>query len=153
MKGSAEVIETLRFGIMAERHLNLQYRADGRLVKFIGAKKTAKKLKSFGDDCHSYLKCLEDRCLFLGWKIVGPIADITETDSLTESFKNELALEMAIVGPYEKAIQIAMQAFDDATRNLFEHLIKWHQQAIAWLECQLRLIEAITEPEYIAEKL
>jgi len=60
---------------------------------------------------------------------------------------------MAILTPYEASVKIATTALDDTTRNLFEHLLKWHQKHVAWLEIQLRLIANLGEKEYIAEKL
>ena len=59
---------------------------------------------------------------------------------------------MGIVQPYEQSVQIAMKVLDDTTRNLFEHLLKWHEQHVAWLEGQQRLMASMGgEAEYIQE--
>lgn len=153
MVGSPEVLATLQFAIGAEAHLNAQYRLDWRSVKFMGAKKTAKKLKEFGGDVHDWVKKVTDRLLFLEGTPEYTMLKVAEGETLTQTLQNELALEMAIVKPYEEAVQIAMKAFDDTTRNLYEHLLKWHEAHVAWLETQLNLIEMMGEPEYVAEKL
>lgn len=157
MQGSPDVIRTLQAAAAAEAHLNLQYRLDWRAVAFTGGKKVAKVLKGFGHDAHLWLRKATDRILFLDGDPTYEIPVIRQGAGLTETLRNELALEMAIIKPYEEAVQVAMTALDDATRNLFEHLLKWHQRHVAWLEQQLALIEGFEqdsgEMRYLAEKL
>jgi bacterioferritin len=153
MQGNPEVIAALEAAAAREAQLNLQYRQDWRSIKFMGAKKTARKLKRFGSDAHDWLKELTDRVLFLGGRPSYSIPAIAEQPNFTEVLKNELALEMAIIAPYEQNVQLAMRALDDTTRNLFEHLLKWHEEHVGWLEQQLRLIDELGAEEYIAEKL
>ena len=164
MQGDPKVIEVLRFAIAQEAHLNAQYRSDWRVLKFAGLKKLANVAHGFGDDAHRWLKKVQDRVLLLEGDIgytPGPVIEVKSANSPVVSlFKAELALEMGIVKPYEQAIQTCMTALDDTSRNLFEHLLKWHQEGekkqighVLWLEQQLRLIAAIGESEYIAEQL
>jgi bacterioferritin len=157
MQGSPDVIRTLQAAMAAEGHLNLQYRFDWRAVRFMGGKKIAKVLKRYGHDTHCFLRKVTDRLLFLDGDVGYELAAVQKFGTLTEVLKTELALELAIVKPYEEAVQIAMKALDDTTRNLFEHLLKWHEQHVAWLEQQLALIEGFQEntgeARYLAEKL
>ena len=157
MTGNSEVVKALQAAAAAEARLNLQYRLDSRSLKFMGVKKVAKKAKKFGDDAHSFLKQVTDRVLFLGGNPSYIAAVVTEAPTFTAVIENELALELGIVQPYEQAVQLAAKALDDTTRNLFEHLLKWHQKHIAWLERQVRLMAGFAqdtgESRYIAEKL
>lgn len=153
MKGNLDVIKALQAAAAQEAHLNLQSRLDARSLKFMGVKKLACKVKKIGDNSHCYLKKVTDRILFLGGDPSYEIAEVAEQKSVTDLLKNTLALEMAIVEPYEQNIQTAMKALDDTTRNLFEHLLKWHEAEVGWIEQQLRLIDGLGEAEYMAEKL
>lgn len=154
MNGNAKVIAALQAALALEAHLNIQYRHDWRVIKFQGVKKVASGVKDLGCAAHRFMKKVADRILYLGGGTSYTVGAITDQQTLTEILQNELSLEMAIVAPYEQAVQTSMQALDDTTRNLFEHLLKWHQQNIAWLEQQIRLIETLGgEAEYIAEKL
>jgi bacterioferritin len=153
MKGSPEVLKALQTGADAEATLNLTYRLDRRSLKFMGLKKLEGKMEAYGDDGHKFLKLVTDRILFLGGSPSYTLAKITEQATVTALLKNNLALENAIIAPYEQAVQVAMKALDDTSRNLFEHLLKWHEDHVAWLEIQLRLIDGMGEAEYIAEKL
>jgi len=154
MTGNPAVIQTLQAALVAEAHLNIQYRHDWRIVKFMGVKKVAHKLHGMGSDAHCWMKKVADRVLFLGGDSSYTVGAITDQPNLTAIFSNELALEMAIVQPYELAVHAAVKALDDTSRNLFEHLLKWHEHHVGWLEQQLRLIQMLgSEAEYIAEKL
>ena len=151
--GDPAVITVLQAALMAEAQLNLQYRMDWRSLKFLGVKKTAKKFKCLGKDAHSWMKNFTDRILFLGAKPVYQIPEISEETTVTEIFQASLTLEMACIAPQEQAVQVAMKAFDDTTRNLFEHSLKAKEKRIAWLQQQLNLVKGLTEPVYVAEKL
>jgi bacterioferritin len=157
MKGKPEVLKALQAAIASEAHLNAQYRTDWREVKFMGLKGIQGKIRKFGCDAHGWLKRVQDRVLFLGGSTAYDAAPVTEAESLTELLENELTLEMAIVTPYEQAIGTCTKALDDASRNLFEHLLKWHQKHVGWLERQLSLISGLAvgtgEARYISEKL
>lgn len=122
-------------------------------MKFMGAKKVAKKLNKFADEAHRFYGALTKRILFLEGNPSSEIAATVEPQSLTAVLQIELSLQMTSIRAYEQAIQIAMKALDDATRNLFEHLIKWKEDIVGWLETQLSLIKRLGEPEYLAEKL
>lgn len=153
MIGNPQVLAALQQAAAREAHLNLQYRQDWRSVKFMGARKVAKQLDAFGHDAHRFLKKLTDRILFLEGKPGYSIPAVTEQANFTDLLKNELALEIAIVQPYEDAVALATEARDDTTRNLFEHLLKWHEEHVGWLEQQINLVAQMGVNEYIAEKL
>ena len=159
MVGNPQVIQALKDALSAERQLNMQYRQDWLSVKNLGANRTAKVLKGFGHDTHCFMKKLTNRILFLGGNPSGPIGPVSEADSLMLTFKAELALEMAIIQPYERSVQTCMNALDDASRNLFEHLLKYHQTGggpvkhghVLWLEQQIDLLGKTSEGDYILE--
>src|SRR5208337_1943895 len=75
-----------------------------------------------------FLGMVEDRVLFLEGSVAYAPAPVLDSASVTAMLQRELGLEMGIVEPYERAVGIAQQALDDTTRNLFEHLLKWHQE-------------------------
>ncbi len=158
MKGSPAVIATLQAALPLEAHLNLQYRMDTRLLKYMGAKKIAGKIADFAGDEHCFLKKLTKQLLFIGDDQKGvanySIQEIAEPATVTDMFTSALALEMAVCTHYEESIPVAVTERSDEDRNLMEHLVKWHHDHVRWLEKQLRLIEGLGgESEYLAEKL
>jgi bacterioferritin len=153
MEGNDKVIAALQAGLAKEAHLNLQCRLNQRTLAYLGLGTLAKKIKAHGDYAHEYMKQVTKRILFLEGNPSYQIAPIVEQASVTELLKNLLALNLAIVAPYEDAVAVATAAKDDTTRNLFEHLLKWHQEDICWLEKQVRLIGTLGEATYISTKV
>ena len=156
MQGNPQVIANFRQALPLEAQLNIQYRMDLQLIKFLGAKKLAGKFHKFGDDAHDWMKAVTKQILFLtgdrateGYQM-GPIV---EPPTLTALFEDSLSREARICDLYETFIPVAMNALDDQSRNLWEHLIKWHRTHQLWLEQQLAIITALNEREYLAEKL
>lgn len=154
MNGNPDVLRALQAALALEAQLNLKYRLDWRVLKFNGLKKLVGTFDKFGDDAHCWMKAVTDRILFLGGDPSYAVAGaMTQSPNLTGMVQADLALELAIVEPYERAVQIAMQALDDTSRNLFEHLLKWHEKHVGRLEQILRLIDGLGEEEFIAEQL
>lgn len=153
MTGDPKVLSVLQAALSSEAHVNMQCRLDQHSLKFMGAKKTAKKIHKLGDAAHKHQKCVTTRLLLLGGSPVISMPDVKEQETLTSLLTNQLALEVAAMAPYEQAVEICRAAMDDGSRNLFEHLIKWKQKWIGWLEIQLNLIKGLGESEYLAEKL
>ena len=153
MTGNPDVIKALQFALTSEAHLNLQCRLDARSLKFMGVKKVARRIYDLGDSAHCYMKYVTDRLLFLGGDAGYQIAKVSEQATLSALLENQLALENAIIQPFEEAVQTCMKALDDASRNLFEHLLKWQEKDMLWISRQLELIKGMGEQEYIAEKL
>lgn len=154
MKGAPEVVTLLNEAVSLEATLNEQCRLDARSIRYLGLNGLRKKYEKFGCDVSDWRRDLIDRIYMLDgtpdYKVDSPV----ERSSITELFTATHDFEVKICGIYEKDIQIAMRAFDDNTRNMFEHFIKWHQNwHIAWFEKQLRLIGAIGEAGYIAARL
>ena len=159
MTGSPEVIAGLAAALPGEAHLNLQYRLYTRLLKFMGVKKTAAKMSEYAGDAHGFLKSITKQLLFLSGEnpsavaySVGTVAE-PNPPTVTQLFTEALAAEMAICSGYEALIPMATAARDDETRNLAEHLVKFHHHHVRWIEKQIRLITAIGEADYITDKL
>lgn len=157
MTGNPAVIKSLQTALALEAHLNIQYRHDARVVSFMGVKKTVGKLSKLGNKAHEFMKLLANRILVLGGDTnytVGDIVDPQGQPALTAIFRNELKLEMALVVTGRTAIQTAVGVGDEATAEKLRHIEERHEDAVAWLEKQLRLIAALGgEAEYIAEKI
>jgi bacterioferritin (cytochrome b1) len=156
MQGNPKVIDGFMKALTFESQLNMQYRFDWHQLKFLGAKKTAKHFKKFGDDAHDWMKAVTNQLLFLsGTKALGSydVGKVVEADGLTAVFADALRREVMICDAYERNIPIAMEALDDMSRNLWEHLIKWHRGHQLWLERELNLITVLTETGYLQEKL
>jgi bacterioferritin len=153
MQGNPSVIATLQVALKSATQLHVQYRADRSVLQFMGIKRVAKHIGKFGDDTHEWMAEFKKRLLLLGGTIDTVIGPIVQRNTIGDIFTAELAAEMAFKDPSEDAVQVAVNARDDTTRNLFEHLLKDSEERIGWLEQQIRLLTSIGEPEYISAKI
>ena len=157
MKGSPEVVKVLQAALAAESHLNLQYRLDRESLKHAGIKRAGAKVKKFAHEAHGFRSAVNKQLLFLAGDQAGAatysVAPVIEQATVAALFDNELKLNMTICATYEQNIQVAVQALDDETRNLFEHLIKWHHDHVRWIEQQIRLIGSLGEGSYITTQV
>jgi bacterioferritin len=153
MKGDPKVIAGLQAALAQEATLQLQYQADARQLKSMGLDGLASKVCGFGTDSKCFLKKLMRRLLLFRSPIGYSPDAVVDRSDITELLSGELALEMAIVNPYEQQIQVAQKAFDDTTRNLYEHLLKWHQEHVEWIEKQQAQLDKVGETDYFSEKM
>ena len=153
MKGNKDVIAGLQAALALEATIQLQYQADARMLKAMGLKSLASKAAEYSTDSAAFLQKLMKR-LLLFRESIGYLSEAVEdrTD-VTELLAGELDLEMAIVDPYEQNVQVAQKAYDDTTRNLYEHLLKWHQEHVKWIEREQALLETLGSSDYIASRI
>jgi len=154
MQGNTNVIQALRAALPLEAQINLQYRMNARLLKFQGVKKASCRFMGFADEAHDFLEAITDQLLFLSDEAgdataAYQMAAVTNPLTVTEMLEEALALEMAVSTHYETSIPVCVASYDDETRNLFEHLIKWHHGIVRWLEKKLRNIATYGEEEVI----
>ena len=122
-------------------------------LKNMGLKKVAKMLDHCGDNCSGYLEKIISRLLFFETAPSYDGGKASERGGLTEILQGCLAGCTSIVAQYQQFCKQAWDVLDDGTRNLYEHLIKWHEDDIDKLERELSLIQELTEKEYIAARI
>jgi bacterioferritin len=54
---------------------------------------------------------------------------------------------------YNASIRIAREADDNASRELFERLLKDEEMHVDWLEAQLHLIQEIGYERYLSQQI
>ena len=52
-----------------------------------------------------------------------------------------------------KAIALAVDVADNATRDLLEDMLKSEEDHVDWLEAQLELIKQVGEQNYLAQQI
>jgi bacterioferritin len=65
----------------------------------------------------------------------------------------DLKLEHNAVGMYNKSIQVARDAGDDQSRELFSKLLKDEEEHVDWLEAQMHQIGEIGYERYLSNQL
>ena len=68
-------------------------------------------------------------------------------------FKRALKLEIEAVAMYNRAIQIARDEGDNASRELFERLLKDEEAHVDWLEAQMHQIGELGYERYLSQQI
>jgi bacterioferritin len=64
----------------------------------------------------------------------------------------DLKLEVNAVGMYNKAVKVARDNADDASRELFARLLKDEEEHVDWLEAQLHQIKEMGYERYLSNQ-
>jgi len=67
--------------------------------------------------------------------------------------ESDLALEVAAVGMYNEAVQIAAENKDNGSRDLFVSLLKDEEDHTDWLEAQLHQIAELGYERYLTTQI
>ncbi len=153
MKGNPDVIDALQKMLALEARGNIQYRHDWRRIKHMGVKGSARDIKSLGTRLHRFMKLLADRLLDFGADTEYTVGDIVDQNTLTDTFKAEMAFEAELASTGQAAITLAVSKSDETTAEKLRHITERHEDDVVWLGEQLTLIAALGEPLYISEHL
>ena len=154
MKGNPKVIdalnETLReeltainqYFLHAEMCENWHYDRLGNLIK----------KQSIGEMKHA--EELIERILFLdGTPNLTKPMTLTVGTNVKEQIESDLKLEIEAVAMYNRAIETARQESDNASRDLFERLLKDEEEHVDFLEAQVHQMKEIGYERYLSQQI
>ena len=72
---------------------------------------------------------------------------------MNQQFENDLGLEQAALTVLKPGIKTCLDAKDDATRELLEHLVVDEERHIDWLETQLYQIQEVGYENYLTQQI
>ena len=154
MKGNPKVIEALNEALHEELTAILQYFLHSemcenwhydRLGEFI-------KKQSIGEMKHA--EALVERILFLdGSPNLTRKIELTVGKNVKEQIESDLKLETDAVGMYNRAIETARQGSDNASRELFERLLKDEEEHVDFLEAQVHQMKELGYERYLSQQI
>src|SRR5882757_7382067 len=101
-----------------------------------------------------HAETLIERILF-----IDATPNMTELMKLTvgkngkEQLASGLALELQAVAMYNRAVEVSREAGDNASRELFERLLKDEEEHVDWLEAQLHQIKELGYERYLTQQM
>jgi bacterioferritin len=97
---------------------------------------------------------LIERILFLeGVPNVAAYDRISVGATVKQQFENDLALEQAALAVLKPGIKTCLEAHDDATRELLEHIVVDEECHVDWLETQFHQIGEVGLENYLAQQI
>jgi bacterioferritin len=78
---------------------------------------------------------------------------LTVGKNVKEQIESDLRLEIGAVGMYNRAVQISRDEGDNASRELFERLLKDEEEHVDWLEAQVHQIGEMGYERYLSQQI
>lgn len=154
MKGNPKVIDTLNEALHEELTAINQYFLHAEMCKnwhYAHLGSLIKK-QSIGEMKHA--EELIERILFLdGTPNLSKAIDLTIGKNVKEQIESDLKLEVDAVAMYNRAIEIARQEADNASRELFERLLKDEEEHVDWLEAQVHQMKELGYERYLSQQI
>jgi len=101
-----------------------------------------------------HAEALIERILFLdGSPSLTELLRLSVGSNVKEQLESDLKLEIDAVGMYNKSIKVARDEGDNASRELFERLLKDEESHVDWLEAQLHQIKEIGYERYLSQQI
>ena len=153
MKGKKEVIARLNGALQEELTAINQYFVHAEMCHNWGYHRLGSYIKkqSIGEMKHA--EELLERILFLeGIPNMQPLA-LSIGQDVKAQLEKDLALEVKAVGMYNASVKIAREAGDNASRELFERLVKDEEEHVDFLEMQLHQVKELGYERYLTQQL
>jgi bacterioferritin len=152
MRGNAQVIAQLNVALKEELTAINQYFLHAEMCHNWGYHALGDFIRKQSIDEMKHAEELIERLLFLdATPQMEPMA-LTVGQNVKAQLEADLKLEESAVGMYNKSVQIARDAGDDQSRELFSKLLKDEEQHVDWLEAQMHQIKEMGYERYLSNQ-
>jgi len=154
MRGDAKVVEMLNRVLTAELTGINQYFIHSRMCRNWGLLRLAKHdyEESIGEMKHA--DEIIERILYLeGVPNMQRYNKVRVGETVPEQLSLDRDLEVEAVALLNEAVETAVAAHDNGTRDLFEKILRSEEEHLDWLESQIDLIRRIGEQNYLAQQI
>ena len=154
MKGSKKVIAELNAALKEELTAINQYFLHAEMCENWHYDKLGDYIKKQSIDEMKHAEVLIERLLFLdATPNMTELMKLTVGRNVREQIEGDLKLEVEAVTMYNRAIQIARDEGDNASRVLFERLLKDEEDHVDWLEAQMHQIQELGYERYLSQQI
>src|ERR687883_171152 len=154
MQGKPKVIAALNEALKEELTAINQYFLHAEMCENWHYSKLADFIKKQSIDEMKHAEVLIERILFLdGTPNMTELMQLNVGQNVKEQLESDLKLEINAVGMYNRMILTARDAGDNASRELFERLLKNEEEHVDWLEAQLHQIREIGYERYLSQQI
>ncbi len=151
MKGNPKLIDVLN-GLLADELTAIsQYMVHSELCADWGYERLHESVEKRAIQEMKHAEKLIGRIIFLeGLPTVDQLKKVNMGSDVPKQLANDLDAEMGAVAGYNKAIKLADEIGDAATRSLLEEILKDEDEHVDWLESQQDQIEQMGLAEYLS---
>jgi bacterioferritin len=152
MRGNAQVIAQLNQALKEELTAINQYFLHAEMAHNWGYHRLGDYIKKQSIEEMKHAEELIERLLFLDATPKMDYMELSIGSSVKDQLEADLKLEVNAVAMYNKSIQIAREAGDDASRELFSRLLKDEEEHVDFLEAQLHQINEMGYERYLSNQ-
>ena len=154
MRGDPEIIELLNEVLTAELTAINQYFIHAKMCDNWGFARLAEKVRDESIDEMKDAEAVIERILYLeGVPNLQRLGSVKVGETVPEQFELDLAVEVAAVERYNRAVALAVAKGDNGTRELFERRLLGEEHHADWLERQIELIRQVGLENYLATQI
>lgn len=154
MRGNPKVIDMLNEALREELTAINQYFLHAEMCENWHYDKLGSYIKKQSIDEMKHAEVLIERLLFLDASPnLTELMKLTVGRNVKEQIESDLQLEVEAVSMYNRAIQISRDEGDNASRELFERLLKDEEAHVDWLEAQVHQINEIGYERYLSQQI
>ena len=116
--------------------------------------KLADHVRKESIDEMKHAEALIERILFLdGAPSMTEPMKINVGSNVKDQLEGDLKLELEGVAMYNEAVKVAREEGDNASRELFERILKEEEGHVDWLEAQLHQIKELGYERYLSQQI
>jgi bacterioferritin len=154
MKGDPKVIEYLQEVLTGELTAINQYFLHAEMMENWGYKRLAAHTRKESIEEMGHAERLIERILYLdGSPSLSTLFPLRIGQSVKAQIENDLQVEYDAVPRLNKAINAAVEAGDNGSRELFESILKDEEEHVDHLEAQLYLIAEMGYENYLSQHI
>jgi bacterioferritin len=154
MQGKPKVIAVLNEALVEELMAINQYFLHAEMCENWHYDKLGSYIKKQSIDEMRHAEALIERLLFLdATPTMTEPMKLTIGQNVKDQLESDLALEIHAVGMYNRAVAISREEGDNASRELFERLLKSEEEHVDWLEAQLHQIREMGYERYLSQQI
>jgi bacterioferritin len=154
MKGNVDVVKVLNEVLRKELTGINQYFIHAKMCKNWGYAVLAEHAWNESIDEMKHADQIVERILFLeGVPNVQAYDKIQVGSNVKQQLENDLGLEQAALTVLRPGIRTCLDARDDASRELLEHIVIDEEHHIDWIETQFHQIKEVGYENYLAQQI
>lgn len=154
MKGNPHVLKVLNDVLRKELTGINQYFIHAKMCKNWGYEALCEVEWKESIDEMKHADQIIERMLFLeGVPNMAGYDKISVGSTVKQQLGNDLGLEQAALTVLRPGIKTCLEAGDDASRELLEHIVVDEERHIDWIEAQLYKIEEVGYQNYLAQQI
>jgi bacterioferritin len=154
MKGNDKVIDVLNQVLRKELTGINQYFIHAKMNDNWGYERLYKKIWTESIEEMKHADKVIERILFLeGTPNITAYDKILVGANVKQQLENDLGLETAALAVLRSGIKTCVEAADDASRELLEHILVDEENHVDWIEAQLHQINEVGYQNYLAQQI